>query len=61
MKAMEGLVALAAAAAVAMVLGVTAAVGVGFPAVVELVRTGPAKGVLRPGDILSKVMCLCWG
>ena len=40
---------------------VTAAVGVGFPAVVELVRTGPAKGVLRPGDILSKVMCLCWG
>lgn len=35
---------------------VTAAVGVGFPAVVELVRTGPAKGVLRPGDILSKVV-----
>ena len=34
---------------------VAAAAGTGFPAVVELVRAGPALGVLRPGDILSKV------
>lgn len=30
-------------------------VDMGFPAMVEVVRGGPAVGVLNPGDMVSKV------